>query len=92
LHAPLRSFAKRRLCFAIILPRFAQEPYVFALASQKMLAIRAATFACMNVKLINNAGEQDRNFKQESRRNKKFRFRKSNKRPRAEKIAPSCPL
>jgi hypothetical protein len=30
-----------------------------------------------------NADDYDRNFKQESRRNKKFRFRKSDKRRRA---------
>jgi hypothetical protein len=34
----------------------------------------------------------ERDFKQASRRNKKLRFRKSDNRRRAEKIAPSCPL
>jgi hypothetical protein len=37
-------------------------------------------------------GDHDRNFKEESRRNKQFRLRKSGKRRRAETIAPSCPL
>jgi len=37
-------------------------------------------------------GDHDRNFKQELRRNKQFRLRKSGKRRRAETIAPSCPL
>lgn len=34
----------------------------------------------------------ERDFKQASRRNKKLRFRKSDKLRRAEKNAPSCPL
>ena len=37
-------------------------------------------------------GDHDRNFKQELRRNKQFRLRKSGKRRRAETIAPSCPV
>jgi hypothetical protein len=39
-----------------------------------------------------SVSDNGRNFKQELRRNKKIRFRKSDKRRRAEIIAPSCPL
>jgi hypothetical protein len=35
-------------------------------------------------------GDHGRNFKQESRRNSKFRFRKSDKRRRAEKWISPC--
>jgi hypothetical protein len=35
-------------------------------------------------------GDHDRNFKQESRRNKKFRFRKSDKHRRAENWISPC--
>ncbi|MGO9585336.1 MAG: hypothetical protein ACLP2Y_03880 [Limisphaerales bacterium] len=37
-----------------------------------------------------SVGDYERNFKQESRRNKKFRFRKSNKHRRAEKWISPC--
>jgi hypothetical protein len=40
---------------------------------------------------MDSAGNHDRNLKQESQLNKKLRFRKSDKRRRAEMIAPSCP-
>jgi hypothetical protein len=38
-----------------------------------------------------SVGDQNQDFKQEIRRNKKLRFRKSDKRRRAELTAPSCP-
>jgi hypothetical protein len=44
----------------------------------------------MKVNDTKNTGDHDRNFKQESRRNKKLRFRKSDKRHRAELIAASA--
>ena len=40
----------------------------------------------------NPVGDHDLNFKLELRRNKQFRLRKSDKRRRAETIAPNCPL
>ena len=39
---------------------------------------------------VNLLGDHDRNFKQESRRNKKLRFRKTDKRRRAEKWTSPC--
>lgn len=38
----------------------------------------------------NSAGDRDRKFKQESRRNKKFRLRNADKRRRAEKWISPC--
>jgi hypothetical protein len=50
---------------------------------------QAQTNAPLNA---DSMGDYGRDFKQELRRNKKFRLRKSDKRRRAEIIAPSCPL